>query len=123
MGKTHVAGIKDRETNHIKSEVLEHAEATEHDTTAYTDGSRACLGLNGGQGVVEHSVGEHVDGLAHTNGIESCWSMLKRGYIDTYHQMSAKRLDSDVREFEGSHDARELDTAEQMAALVAGAEG
>ena len=25
-------------------------------------------------------VGEYVDGMAHTNGIESFWSMLKRGY-------------------------------------------
>lgn len=37
--------------------------------------------------------------------------------------MSAKHLHRYVREFEGRHNAREMDTAEQMAALVAGAEG
>ena len=26
-------------------------------------------------------------------GIASFWSMLKRGYVGTYHQMSEKRLD------------------------------
>ena len=39
---------------------------------------------------VKHSVGEYVRGQAHTNGIESFWSMLKRGYYGTYHKMSCK---------------------------------
>lgn len=133
VGKTAVAGIKDRETNRVKAEVVEHADArtllrfvhegTERDTTVYTDGSRAYLGLNREHGVVEHSVGEYVDGLAHKNGIESFWSMLKRGYVGTYHQMSAKHLHRYVREFEGRHNQREMHTEDQMAALVAGAEG
>ena len=29
--------------------------------------------------------------MAHTNGIESHWAMLKRGYVGVYHQMSAKQ--------------------------------
>ncbi len=37
---------------------------------------------------VKHSVGEYVDGMAHTNGIESFWAMLKRGYHGVYHKMS-----------------------------------
>ena len=133
VGKVPVAGIKDRETNKVKAEVVGHADArtllrvvqegTEREAAVYTDGSRAYVGLNREHGVVEHSVGEYVDGLAHTNGIESFWSMLKRGYVGTYHQMSAKHMHRYVREFEGRHNARELDVAEQMAALVAGAEG
>ena len=35
---------------------------------------------------VQHSIGKWVDGLAHTNGIESFWAMLKRGYHGTYHR-------------------------------------
>ncbi len=34
---------------------------------------------------VRHSVGEFVDGMAHTNGIESFWSMLKRAHKGVYH--------------------------------------
>ena len=28
--------------------------------------------------------------MAHTNGMESFWAMLKRGYQGVYHQFSAK---------------------------------
>ena len=34
---------------------------------------------------VNRSSWEYVRGMAHTNGIESFWSMLKRGYMDVYH--------------------------------------
>ena len=55
---------------------------------------------------VYHSVGEYVRGKAHTNGIESFWSMLKRGYHGVYHQMSPKHLQRYVNEFAGRHNLR-----------------
>ena len=48
---------------------------------------------------VDHSVGEFVDGMATTNGIESCWALLKRGYVGTFHLMSAKHLHRYCNEF------------------------
>jgi len=44
--------------------------------------------------------------------------MFKRGYPGTYHQMSPKHLHRYVRESEGRHNQRELDTEEQAAAVV-----
>ena len=41
---------------------------------------------------VRHSVGEYVRGQAHTNGVESFWSMLKRRYMGTFHKLSIKHL-------------------------------
>ena len=43
---------------------------------------------------VKHSVSEYVNGQAHTNGIESFWAMLKRGYNGVYHKMSVEHWDA-----------------------------
>jgi len=65
-------------------------------------------------------VSEYVKGEAHTNGMESFWSMLKRGYQGTYHKMSPKHVRRYVAEFAARHNARRLDTLRQMAALALG---
>lgn len=67
-----------------------------------------------------HAAREYVRNQAHTNGIESFWSMLKRGYIGTYHQMSVKYLDRYIEEFAGRHNQRPLDTLEQMERIAQG---
>ena len=61
--------------------------------------------------------------MAHTNGIESHWAMLKRGYIGIYHQMSPKHLHRYVNEFDGRHNVRPLDTIDHMEAMAAGMAG
>ena len=84
-------------------------------STAYTNESRAYLGMvDFKHDTVKHSVKEFVRDLAHTNGIESFWSMLKRGYVGTYHKMSAKRLGRYVNKFTGRHNIWNLDTMNQM---------
>lgn len=65
-----------------------------------------------------HSVGEYVQEKAHTNGIESFWALLKRGYYGTYHKMSDKHLARYISEFAGRHNARASDTLEQMALMA-----
>lgn len=37
--------------------------------------------------------------MARTNGIESVWAVLRRGYQGTYHNFSAKHLQRYVDEF------------------------
>ena len=53
----------------------------------------------------------------------SFWSMMKRGYVGTYHHMSPEHLDRYIGEFEGRHNNGDADTLDQMAAMVRGFEG
>ena len=49
--------------------------------------------------VVNHSAKQFVDGMAHANGIESVWAVLKRGFYGVYHLFSAKHLQRYIDEF------------------------
>ncbi len=133
VGKTPVVGMRDRETGQVTATPVEHTDRetlhdfvesnTEQDTKVYTDDAAAYKGIPRPHESVKHSVKEYVHGQAHTNGVESFWAMLKRGYVGTYHQMSAKHLRLYVWEFAGRHNDRPLDTREQMGRMVQGAHG
>ncbi len=101
-----------------KAAVAEHAAPG---ATVYTDDAAVYRVLDARyeREAVNHSAGKYVRGAAHTNGMESFWSMLKHGHQGIYRKMSPKHLDRYVAEFSGRHNAREADTAGQMAALVA----
>ncbi len=61
--------------------------------------------------------------MAHINGIESFWSLLKRGYYGTYHHMSPKHLQRYGDEFVGRNNARHLDTLQQLEQTAKGLDG
>ena len=88
----------------------------------YTDNHGGYEGLPNHE-TVKHSVGEYVSNMAHTNGIESFWSMLKRTHKGTFHKLSPKHLQRYVTEFAGKHNIREADTQDQMIALAVGLVG
>ena len=132
VGKAAVVGVKDRETNRVAARHVESTDAahlaghvadhTWAGSTVYTDESATynVLDFHFQHEAVNHSVGEYVREQAHCNGMESFWSMLKRGYQGTYHKMSPKHLDRYVNEFSGRHNVREADTIDQMTGIVAG---
>ena len=97
------------------------ADRTQQGVTIYTDEHAAYRGL-ANHGSVRHTLGEYVKGQIHTNGIESFWSLFKRGFHGTYHKMGAAHVDRYVDEFVGRHNARPLDTIDQMSAMVRGLE-
>ena len=55
---------------------------------------------------VDHKANEYVRGEVHTNNIESFWSLLKRGVIGTYHNVSKKYLPLYLNEFQFRHNNR-----------------
>ena len=146
VGKTPVVGIKDRETNRVQVEVVDSTDKatlqgfvedrTGWRTVVYTDEAKAYVGMPRVHETVKHSAGEYVKYLegidsvgeyirqqVHTNGMESFWSLFKRGYVGTYHQMSRMHLHRYAAEFQGRHNARSMDTLDQMSAIVRGMDG
>ena len=127
-----VSGVKDRATRNVRAQVVEDTTAdtlcglvekhTADGATIYTDGEPGYRSLPNHE-FVRHSVGEYVRGMAHTNGMESFWSMLKRAHAGTFHKLSPKHLNRYVLEFAGKHNLRDADTLAQMTALVAGLVG
>ena len=136
VGKTAVVGARDRETGRVAARPIAFtdkedlqgfvASVTEDGSVVYTDEAAAYQGMaHRSHWTVRHSANEYVKGLAHTNGIESFWSVLKRGLLGTYHHVSVKHLGKYVDEFtfrlnEGNVKRHTLDRLES---LVKGAVG
>ena len=55
---------------------------------------------------VNHIIGEYSRGDVTTNGVESAFSLLKRGIIGQFHKLSGKHLHRYLREFEYRFDRR-----------------
>jgi transposase-like protein len=88
-------------------------------STLYTDDHRSYLGLREyNHQSVNHSLGEYVRGKAHTNGIESFWALLKRGYYGTFHQFSWKHLHRYLAEFQTRWNMFDLDGGERFDSLL-----
>ena len=131
VGKMAVLGAKDRSTNTVSAEAVPYEDVdqlTIHEfvewvskkgAKLYTDESTVYNQFRNREAVC-HSVGEFVRDQAHTNGLESFWALMKRGYHGTYHKMSPKHLNRYVQEFSGRHNIRGLDTLVQMALIVRG---
>lgn len=73
--------------------------------------------------VVDHKNGEYVKGGFHTNGIENFWSILKRGIIGIFHQVSPQHLQRYCDEFAARYNTRGIKDAERFALSVQNSEG
>lgn len=68
--------------------------------------------------VVKHTEKEYVRGNIHTNNLESFWSLLKRGVVGTFHNVSKAYLPLYLAEFSFRHNERK--NPDIFGAVVAG---
>lgn len=110
VGKTAILGMRERTGQVRVMPVAKTDKETLHGaidahvsagSTIYTDEHRGYHGLDHAyrHRAVKHSAQEFVNAKAHTNGIESVWAVIKRGYKGVYHSWSAKHCERYVNEF------------------------
>ena len=128
-GKMVVVGMKSREANKIVAKPVSERTKEElqgfigsnvaPEAKVYTDDHKSYLGLPYNHESVNHSVGEYVREQVHTNGVESFWALLKRGYHGTFHHISSKHLHRYVNEFANRYNLRDKDTEIMMREIFA----
>lgn len=105
--KVIVAGVMER-GGHVHSQIVDSVrketlvpviyENVEKSSTVYTDSLRAYRGIRADfdhdhdHDTVDHHIGQYVNGIIYTNGIETLWSLLKRGINGTYVSVAVDHL-------------------------------
>ena len=98
-GKTKAMPIESRDAETLEKEITENVVKGSIVFTDEHKGYSGLLNKDFEHGTVNHSAKEFVNGMASTNGIESVWAVLKRGYNGVYHNWSKKHTRKYVNEF------------------------
>lgn len=142
VGKTHVQGIRSRDGQLIMK-VVESIDAHTLQGTITENvlpGSIICTdeagAYNGLDTIpdkkyvhkrVNHSAKQYVDGMAHTNSMESVWASLKRGFYGTYHWFSREHtqmyLDEVAFRLNINEGHCQRDTVDRLESLIRGVKG
>ena len=129
VDKAAVVSVKDCGTNRVAVRRVSQTDVTalqgfvwehvEPGATLYTDEARAYAGMpEYSHEAVNRSTKEYVPEMAYTNGMESFWAMLKRGYQGMFYKFAEKHLDWYVGEFAGRYNVRNTDTVDQMGIIA-----
>jgi len=133
VGKQIVLGLRER-TGKVKATTAQGTDRVEihkfiNDNvrvgaTVCTDDHKSYIGLTGyNHESVNHSGGQYVRDNIHTNGIESFWALLKRGYCGTFHHFSPDHALRYVNEFVSRMNNKECDTEDVLAITVMNSTG
>jgi len=113
-GKVKCKVLKKAQGKTIKPVLNEYINKSAH---VITDGFGAYNGINknfSDHSIINHNLGEYVNGRIHTNTIEGFWSLFKRGIIGTYHSTSEKHLPKYVDESVFRYNTRSLEDGERF---------
>ena len=99
-------------------------EMVNKNATIMTDEWKSYNGIGkdfkGGHQIVNHSIGEYVNGTANTNTAESYFALLKRGITGTFHHISKKHLSRYCNEFSFRWDNRQVTDGERTENAIKG---
>jgi transposase-like protein len=113
-------------SRNLKAAVVEHVQ---EGSAVVSDGFPAYRKIEGAHRhyAVNHSAGEYArkegDFVVHTNTVESSFSLLKRGIIGTFHNVSKKHLPLYLAEFDHRWNHRKDTDGERTVAALKKAEG
>jgi transposase-like protein len=135
MDKMVVQGARNRDSGTVTAAVIDAMDAAtiqehiyewvEPGSALFTDTHKSYEGLDRDFAVkqVNHSKGEYVSGIVHTNGIENFWSLLKRSLKGTQIHVDRAHLGRYVTERTFAYNHRDAGDLGRMRAAVAGAPG
>jgi len=95
------------------------------DSKIVTDAYRSYIGLDKdfNHVSIKHTEGNYITiGEDHTNTIEGFWSLLKRGIVGIYHNVSPKHLHKYCDEFVYRYNSRKISDSERFSISLLGAE-
>jgi len=91
---------KDAKANTLKAIIEEHiGPDVQYVMTDDSTPARAVLQDTGKHRIIRHNIGKYVEGIVHTNTVESAFSLLKRGIVGNFHRVSIKHLQRYLNEF------------------------
>jgi transposase-like protein len=91
----------------IEATVSPDVELVMTDTSSAAHIALKALGHGDKHHEINHTSGHYVNGIIHTNTIESAFSLLKRGIIGNFHMVSIKHLQAYLNEFTYRFNRRE----------------
>jgi transposase-like protein len=102
-------------------------EMVDKNSTIMTDEWKSYTGIgkdfSGGHGVINHGLGQYVNGDISTNTAESFFALLKRGVNGTFHHISKRHLHRYCDEFSFRWNNRKVTDGERTTQAVKGIEG
>ncbi len=123
-GKAFSKPIKKVDASTLKSSIRE---MVNQQATIMTDEWPSYWGIGlefaGGHGVVNHRLGQYVNGIISTNTAESYFALLKRGIHGVFHHISKQHLARYCHEFSFRWNYRKVSDGERTEAAIKGAFG
>ena len=102
-------------------------EIVDRQSTIMTDEWKSYCGIGkefaGGHGVVNHGMGQYVNGNVYTNTAESYFALLKRGVHGVFHHVSKQHLPRYCGEFSFRWNYRKVNDGKRTEAAIRGADG